>query len=219
MSCQTHTTASVPATLVTQCHIVWQANYFILLINTISPSTKVCKSVWQSKNMVAGIARTYIQKSGIVVINSSLWCMVACLPGQVDVASGICRVTHQWTQLDWLLIVLPMHTIETIDTLTGEPVLVSVPLHYAGFLCKVDVCRAWNLRQFLQKLHSNTFSQSQMYHTYIHSYYNTMTKNAGILTLNCSSNPEHLVCGSSFRKFVMTTWRLWAATAVFPQCR
>ena len=40
-----------------------------------------------------------------------------------------------------------------IDTLTGEPVLVSVPLHYAGFLCIVDVCHAWNLRQFLQELH------------------------------------------------------------------
>ena len=35
------------------------------------------------------------------------------------------------------------------ERLTGEPVLVSVLLHYAGFLCKVDVYRAWNLRQFL----------------------------------------------------------------------
>ena len=49
--------------------------------------------------------------------------------------------------------------------LTREPVLVSVPLHYAGFLCEVDVCCAWKLRQFLQELHSNAVNP---HHTYIH---------------------------------------------------
>ena len=39
-------------------------------------------------------------------------------------------------------------------TLTRKPVLVSVPLHYAGFLCIVDVSHAWTLRQFLQELHT-----------------------------------------------------------------
>ena len=51
--------------------------------------------------------------------------------------------------------------------LTGEPVLVSVPLHYAGFLCKVDVYHAWNLRQFLQKLHSNVVKPT----SYLYSHY------------------------------------------------
>ena len=45
--------------------------------------------------------------------------------------------------------------------LTGEPVFVSVPLHYAGFLCKVDVCLAWNLRQFLQELHTCMYIATQ----------------------------------------------------------
>ena len=59
--------------------------------------------------------------------------------------------------------------------LTGEPVLVSVPLHYAGFLRKVDVCRAWNWRQFLQELHtciyvdSNTMKFTKL--SYLLSHY------------------------------------------------
>ena len=49
--------------------------------------------------------------------------------------------------------------------LTGEPVLVSVSFSYTGFLRKVDVCRTWNLRQFLQELHSKAVKR---HHTYIH---------------------------------------------------
>ena len=38
-------------------------------------------------------------------------------------------------------------------------------------------------------------------------------------TLNCCSNPEHLVCGSSFCMSAMTVLSLWATTAVSPQHR
>ena len=51
-------------------------------------------------------------------------------------------------------------------TLTGEPVLVSIPLHYAGFLCKVVVSHAWNLRQFLQELHNYISSHHNLHNLF-----------------------------------------------------
>ena len=97
--------------------------------------------------------------------------------------------------------------------LTGKPVFVSVPLHYAGFLSKVDVCCAWNLRQFLQELHSNTVKPT----SYLYSHYKS--DSSIYSTLNCCSKPEHFACGSSFCMSPMTAPSSWATTAVFPQRR
>ena len=69
--------------------------------------------------------------------------------------------------------------------LTREPVFVSVSLHYAGFLCEVDVCHAWNWRQFLQELHSNAVKPT----SYLYSHYKVKSDSSIYFTLNCCSKP------------------------------
>ena len=105
-------------------------------------------------------------------------------------------------------------------TLTGEPVLVSVPLHYAGFLCKVHICLARNLRQLLQELHKHTLSDPYFITLRLALHFHVKYKHGGAgSTLNCCSNPEHLACGTSLCMSAMATLSSWATTAVFPQRR
>ena len=99
--------------------------------------------------------------------------------------------------------------------LTWEPVFVPVPLHYAGFCCKVDVCCAWNRRQFLQKLHSTAVKPT----VYLYPSYKVKSDTSIYSTSNCCSKPEHFACGSSFCMSVMIAPSSWATTAVFPQRR
>ena len=91
--------------------------------------------------------------------------------------------------------------------LTGEPVLVSVPLRYAWFLRKVDVCRAWNRRQFLQELHTCIYiyiwQHNEIHKIIILSYYNSHYK------LKSDGNIEALHLKLLLKTCALCSWVLF----------